>query len=255
MTSISRIRAHNPSPMTLDGTNTYVLRSEDGASALLIDPGPEMPDHRDAFLAEVGSARLAAIVLTHQHADHSEMLGSIDSWAPEVPVHAVLDRFARHVPTVSDGDEVRFGEGASDVVRVVTTPGHTADSISLAYGDVLFSGDTVLGQGTTVVTHPEGSLGDYLASLEKLLALVRSGEVTRIEPAHGPTIDDPAGVLEYYIAHRKERIAQVEAAFAQGARTAEDVRDVVYADVPENVKPAALQIVKAQLEYLGQPVD
>lgn len=248
-----RIQADNPSPMTLDGTNTYVLVSADDTSALLIDPGPELSEHREAFLAAIGDRELRAIVLTHQHADHSEMLGSIDSWAPEVPVHAVLERFARHTAPVEHGDRIAFGSAPEDAVEVVATPGHTADSISLLHGTTLYSGDTVLGRGTTVVTHPEGSLRDYLDSIAALRGLVDDGRVAVIEPAHGPTIEDPAAVLAYYASHRQERIDQVRAALESGASTAEEVRDIVYSDVPDNVRGAALQIVRAQLEYLDHP--
>ncbi len=246
-----RIRADNPSPMTLTGTNTYVLSSRDDRSALLIDPGPELPEHRETILAEVGDRRLAAIVLTHRHADHSEMLGSVEHWAPDVPVHAVLPEFSRLAPPVTDGDLIAFGDDDADAVRVVTTPGHTMDSICLLHDSVLYSGDTVLGEGTTIVTHPEGSLGDYLESLDRLIALLEVGEYSRIEPAHGPTIDHPAEVLGHYRRHRRERISQVRAALEQGARTTTEVCDIVYHDVDPRVRGAAEQIVRAQLSYLG----
>ncbi|GAA3848965.1 MBL fold metallo-hydrolase [Brevibacterium ammoniilyticum] len=246
-----RIRANNPSPMTLTGTNTYVLASRDDSAAVLIDPGPELAEHRENFLAEVGERRLAAIVLTHQHADHSEMLGSIDQWAPDVPVYAVLDRFARHTPPVSDGNRIVFGDDPTDVLEVVATPGHTSDSISLIHDGTLYSGDTILGEGTTIVTYPEGSLGDYLDSLDRLRELCDAGAFTRIEPAHGPTIESPAEVIDHYRSHRRERIAQVQAALDQGARTAAEVCDIVYHDVDPRVRGAAEQIVRAQLAYLG----
>ena len=246
-----RIRANNPSPMTLTGTNTYVLTSRDDTSAVVIDPGPELAEHRQSFLAEVGDRALSAIVLTHQHADHSEMLGSVDQWAPEVPVYAVLERFARHVPTVADGDRISFGPDPVDVIDVVATPGHTMDSISLIHDRVLYSGDTVLGKGTTIVTHPEGSLGDYLESLQRLRTLLDQGAYTRIEPAHGPSIESPAEVLDYYRSHRLERIEQVKEALAKGATTASAVCDIVYSDVDPSVRGAAEQIVRAQLHYLG----
>lgn len=246
-----RITANNPSPMTLEGTNTFVLHSSDDASALLIDPGPELAEHRESFFAAIGQRELSAIVLTHHHADHSEMLGSIESWAPEVPVHAADPRFSRHVAPVGDGASVRFGPRSVDSVDVVATPGHTSDSISLLHDNVLYSGDTVLGRGTTVVTHPEGSIADYLDSLGSLLAMANVGQFGVIEPAHGPVIESPVDTLEYYVEHRQERISQVEAAVAAGATTAEAVADVVYADVPDDVRPAVLQIVQAQLDYLA----
>ncbi|WP_209325517.1 MBL fold metallo-hydrolase [Brevibacterium renqingii] len=251
-----RIRANNPGPMTLTGTNTYVVFSQDDASAVVIDPGPEIAEHREAFLAEVGPRSLRAIVLTHQHADHSEMLGSIGKWAPDVPVYAVLDRFARHTDPVADGDEISFGGAPADVLRVVATPGHTSDSISLIHGGTLYSGDTILGEGTTIVTHPEGSLRDYLHSLDRLRSLLDDEAFAVIEPAHGPRIDDPAKVIDHYRAHRSERIEQVRAALGQGAKTAGEVCDIVYHDVDPSVRPAAEQIVKAQLAYLDAlPAD
>ncbi|MGO2859923.1 MAG: MBL fold metallo-hydrolase [Brevibacterium sp.] len=245
------IRANNPSPMTLTGTNTYVLTSQDDASAVIIDPGPEMAEHRRNFLAEVGDRDLAAIVLTHQHADHSEMLGSVENWAPEAPVYAVLDRFSRHVNPVADGDRITFGNSPTDVLEVIATPGHTMDSISLIHAGALYSGDTILGEGTTIVTHPEGSLGDYLDSLDRLRGLLDDGSFSIIEPAHGPRIDNPAEVIDYYRRHRRERIDQVRGALDEGARTASEVCDIVYHDVDPSVRGAAEQIVKAQLNYLG----
>lgn len=250
--TIRRIRADNPSPMTLSGTNTYVLTSSDDRSALLIDPGPELAEHKANILAEVGERKLAAIILTHQHADHSEMLGSVETWAPGVPVYAVLERFSVGVPPVEDGAVIEFGPSEADRVRVVATPGHTMDSISLIHDNALFSGDTILGEGTTIVTHPEGSLGSYLSSIETLQTLLGEGEFTRIEPAHGPIIDNPAEVLAHYRTHRLERIEQVKAALAQGAQTAAEVCDIVYHDIDSSVRGAAEQIVRAQLHYLGE---
>lgn len=247
-----RIRANNPSPMTLTGTNTYVLGSRGGTRALVIDPGPELAAHREAFLAQVGDRALVGIILTHQHADHSEMLGTVAEWAPDVPVHAVLDRFARLVPPVVDGQEIVFGDDEADRVTVVATPGHTMDSISLLHDGALYSGDTILGEGTTIVTHPEGSLRAYLSSLERLQGLFEAGGYARIEPAHGPTIENPAEVLAHYLSHRRQRIAQVTSALDAGARTAAEVCDIVYHDVDPSVRGAAEQIVRAQLDYLGR---
>ncbi|MCF2589095.1 MBL fold metallo-hydrolase [Brevibacterium sp. UCMA 11752] len=246
-----RIRANNPSPMTLTGTNTYVIASADDTTAVLIDPGPELAQHRENFLAELGDRKLSAIILTHQHADHSEMLGSVERWAPEVPVYAVLEKFGRLAPPVADGDMIAFGTDTADVMEVIATPGHTMDSISLIHDHVLYSGDTVLGEGTTIVTHPEGSLRDYLESLDRLIRLHDNGVFTSIEPAHGPTIESSAEVLTYYRRHRLERIEQVKAALGEGARTASAVCDIVYHDVDPSVRGAAEQIVRAQLNYLG----
>src|SRR5699024_10739714 len=145
-----RIRANNPGPMTLSGTNTYVLTSQDDDAAVVIDPGPESAEHREAFLAEVGHRSLRAIVLTHQHADHSEMLGSVDRWAPEVPVYAALDRFARHADPEAHGDRSTYNVDHADILREASTPGHPSDSISLFHPGALYSGDTILGEGTKI---------------------------------------------------------------------------------------------------------
>jgi len=247
---VELVLADNPSPMTLEGTNSYVLRSRDGASALLLDPGPMLTDHRDALLRTVGSAQLSAIVLTHRHADHSGLLESAGEWAPGVPVHAVDPTFAAGAAPLADGDRIAFGAHEADAVSIVTTPGHTDDSVSVIYGSRLFAGDTVLGRGTTMVSFPDGSLGDYLDSLERLIALEAAGTVTTIAPAHGQQRDDVADLLSHYLSHRRERIDQVREVLASGRTTAEEVAGVVYADVPDSVKPAALQIVRAQLAYI-----
>lgn len=248
------IRADNPSPMTLEGTNSYLLFSADGRGALLLDPGPELPAHREALLGAVAGAgaTLNAIVLSHFHADHSEMLATVDDWAPGVPVYAVRAEFRRQTGGLAQGLEIPFGSAPEDRVTVHLTPGHTRDSICLEWAGTLFSGDTVLGRGTTVVTYPEGTLRGYLHSVDHLLGLSESGQITRIAPAHGPQIDDPRRALEFYRAHRLERLEQVRGALAAGAATPEDVVAAVYVDIAPELRPAALQSVRAQLEYLNE---
>lgn len=248
------IRADNPSPMTLDGTNSYLLFSADGSSALLLDPGPDLEEHQAALLGALreAGARLAAIVLSHFHADHSEMLHDVDEWAPGVPVYAVREEFRRLTGELAQGQEIPFGPGPGDSARVHLTPGHTRDSICLTWDDTLFTGDTVLGRGTTIVTHPEGTLRGYLHSLEHLRTVVASGEASRIAPAHGPGIDEPLRVLEEYQRHRQERLSQVRAALAAGASDADEVVDAVYADVAPELRGAAKQSVQAQLDYLRE---
>lgn len=247
---VDLVLADNPSPMTLDGTNSYILRSQDGASALLLDPGPMLVEHRDALLRTVGSAELTAIVLTHRHGDHSGLLETVGEWAPGVPVHAVDPTFSSGTAPLVDGERIAFGTHDADVLSIVTTPGHTDDSVSAVHGSRLFSGDTVLGRGTTMVSFPDGSLGDYLASLERLTALEAAGGAATIAPAHGEQREDVRDLLAHYLSHRLERINQVRDVLASGRTTAEEVADVVYADVPDSVKPAALQIVRAQLAYI-----
>jgi glyoxylase-like metal-dependent hydrolase (beta-lactamase superfamily II) len=151
---------------------------------------------------------------------------------------------------LSDGEVL---EVAGLQIRVVGTPGHTADSLSflVAADGGLLTGDTVLGRGTTVVAYPDGRLADYLDSLERLAAMAGSGRVERVLPGHGPVLDDPAGALDRYLEHRRQRLAQVAAAVDAGDRTPAAVVARVYADVDRALWPAAELSVRAQLEYLG----
>jgi len=210
------VLADNASPMTLDGTNTWVLREPGGSRSVVVDPGPSSPAHLDAVRAAAGD--VAVVLLTHHHLDHSE---AARAFAESVGCGVrALD------PAYRLGSE---GLGAGDVVavdglevHVVATPGHTADSLSFvlpAEGAVL-TGDTVLGRGTTVVAHPDGQLGAYLDSLDRLHGLAETNEIGTIWPGHGPVIDDALGALDYYIAHRAERLQQVEAAVAACPRQA-----------------------------------
>ena len=244
------VLAPNPSPMTLDGTNTWVIAEPGTSAVVVVDPGPDDEGHLRRVLdaARAGDRQVAQVVLTHGHLDHSagarrfaELSGA--------PVGA-LD------PGLRLGTE---GYGAGDVItaggcelRVVATPGHTADSLSLllpADGGLL-TGDTVLGRGTTVIAG-DGSLGDYLRTLDELRSLADTAALHVLLPGHGPLLTDPAGVLDYYIAHRKERLDQVRAARAAGASTPTEVVAVVYADVDKSLWPAAELSVRAQLDYLN----
>lgn len=260
-----RVTANNPSPMTLDGTNSYIVKSNDLSTVALIDPGPDLASHKQALENAVDCATLTAIVLTHHHADHSEMLGTAHEWAPGVPVYAVDETFAKGAPALTslspEGTVVEFGSHANDRLTLIPTPGHTADSISVLHGNTLFSGDTILGEGTTVIMYPEGSVGQYLDSMQQISDLV-DHSVNVIQPAHGPIIEDPRAVVDYYISHRKDRLSQVtkvvehvgqietDSTGAISQEYAGRVADVVYADVPQKLRPAVLSSVSAQLEYL-----
>lgn len=241
----TRILAPNPGPMTLDGTNTWILREPGGARSIVIDPGPDDAGHLGRVADQAGS--VAVVLLTHGHVDHSE---GARAFAERVhaPVRA-LD------PQHRWGDE---GLGGGDVVgadglevRVVATPGHSADSLCfhLPADDAILTGDTVLGRGTTVVAHPDGRLVDYLDSLRRLRGMADAGLRTLL-PGHGPVLADAAGVLDFYLAHRQERLEQVRAALAAGATSPRDVVETVYADVDRAVWPAAELSVKAQIDYL-----
>jgi glyoxylase-like metal-dependent hydrolase (beta-lactamase superfamily II) len=196
--------------MTLEGTNTWVLAEPGSTDVVVVDPGPLHEPHLRTVLDHVADrgARVALTLLTHGHADHAE---SAPRWREltGAPVRAV----GRGHDDLGAGETVRVG-GLE--LLVVPTPGHTSDSVSflLPAEQVLLTGDTVLGRGTTVVAYPDGDLTSYLASLQRLDRLTRSAAVASIAPGHGPVVPDAARTVEYYLTHRHERLEQVRAAVA-----------------------------------------
>ncbi|MGW7691036.1 MBL fold metallo-hydrolase [Streptomyces asiaticus] len=246
------VLAPNASPMTLDGTNTWIVAEPDSDLAVVIDPGPLDDAHLKEVIAtaERAGRRVAQTLLTHGHPDHAEGAARFAELT-RTSVRA-LD------PALRLGDE---GLELGDVIttgglelRVVPTPGHTADSLSFhlpADGAVL-TGDTVLGRGTTVVAHPDGRLGDYLDSLRRLRSLTVDDGVDTVLPGHGPVLNDARGAVEYYLAHRANRLAQVETAVEDGYGTPSEVVAHVYADVDRSLWPAAELSVRAQLDYLRE---
>ena len=244
-----RVLAPNPGPMTLDGTNTWILRTP-GGPALVVDPGPLDVGHLERVL-ETADGPVAGVLLTHGHADHSEGAAWFASHAG-CGVRA-LDPAHRLGPEgLADGDVVSAGDLRVDILG---TPGHTSDSLSFWLPDEssLLTGDTVLGRGTSVVAHPDGSLGAYLGSLRRLHALAADVGVDTVLPGHGPVIADALAVLSYYLRHRAERLDQVRDAVAAGATTPREVVERVYADVDPILWPAAELSVRAQLDYLATP--
>jgi glyoxylase-like metal-dependent hydrolase (beta-lactamase superfamily II) len=251
------VLAPNPSPMTLDGTNTWVLRAPGSDRSVVVDPGPPDPEHLDAVAATAGD--VAVVLLTHHHLDHSE---AARSFAERMGcgVRALDPALRLGTEGLAEGDVVAVGDLE---VHVVATPGHTADSLSFVVPSerTVLTGDTVLGRGTTVVAHPDGQLGAYLASLDRLHALAEAHEIETVWPGHGPVIEQALPVLEHYRAHRRERLDQVREALralrAEGTAYDESmprrVVEVVYTDVDEILWPAAELSVRAQLAYLGRP--
>ena len=244
------VRASNPGPMTLDGTNTWLVGSPDTGPVVVVDPGPLVPAHLDAVVAAAPGG-ISTVLLTHRHLDHAESATTLA--AREGCGVRAADPALRLGPGgLADGDELAV---AGATLTVVNTPGHTSDSVSLAVAGEdgvvrLLTGDMVLGRGTTVITSPDGDLAAYLESLARLRALVTERGVVEILPGHGPVVADPAGWLRYYHEHRIERLDQVRSALAAGARTPSEVAAVVYADVDRRLWPAAEQSVRAQLDYL-----
>jgi glyoxylase-like metal-dependent hydrolase (beta-lactamase superfamily II) len=246
-TSAECVLAPNADLMTLDGTNTWVLRS--GEQSVVVDPGPSDPGHLDRVAAAAGDVR--AVLLTHHHIDHSE---AARAFAERVGCGVrALD------PAYQLGEE---GLGAGDVVavgdleiRVVATPGHTSDSLSFVVPAerAVLTGDTVLGRGTTVVAHPDGQLGAYLSSLDRLHALAEANEIATIWPGHGPVLDNALAALDYYIAHRHQRLDQVRSALLVLGPDASPraVVEHVYTDVDPILWGAAELSVRAQLAYLS----
>ncbi|WP_371578348.1 MBL fold metallo-hydrolase [Streptomyces sp. NBC_01314] len=245
------VLAPNASVMTLDGTNTWIVSEPDSELAVVIDPGPLDDVHLRNVVdtAERAGKRVALTLLTHGHPDHAEGAARFAELT-RTNVRA-LD------PALRLGDE---GLGAGDVIsvgglelRVVPAPGHTADSLCfhLPADRAVLTGDTVLGRGTTVVAHPDGRLGDYLDSLRRLRSLAVDDGVHTVLPGHGPVLEDAQGVVEFYLAHRAHRLAQVETAVENGYRTPGEVVAHVYADVDRSLWPAAELSVQAQLEYLA----
>jgi glyoxylase-like metal-dependent hydrolase (beta-lactamase superfamily II) len=238
--------------MTLDGTNTWLLHAPGSSRAVVIDPGPDDEAHLSSVLrvaAERG-VRVVSTLLTHGHPDHSagarrfaELAGS--------EVRALDPAHCHGGEGLADGEVIEV-DGLR--IDVLATPGHTADSLSFLLPQLraLLTGDTVLGRGTAVVAHPEGRLGEYLASLTRLSQLCDTAKVELLLPGHGPTLEQPIDVLQGYLSHRQARLEQVRQALAAGARTAQDVVELVYADIAPVLRPAAELSVRAQLSYLEQ---
>jgi glyoxylase-like metal-dependent hydrolase (beta-lactamase superfamily II) len=245
------VLAPNAGPMTLDGTNTWVLHEPGSTRAIVVDPGPDDERHLAAVLDVVHTrgAQVAVALLTHRHNDHS---GGIRRFAELAgcPVRAFDPAYRLGDEGLADGDVVEVG-GLE--VQVVETPGHTTDSVSLTLPaeSALLTGDTVLGRGTAVVAHPDGTLAPYLASLERLRTLAAATGVQQILPGHGPVRGDVVTLLDGYLAHRAERLVQVRKAVTAGARTPRDIVERVYAAIDPALWPAAEQSVRAQLDYLA----
>jgi len=216
---VRRVRAPNPSPLTLDGTNTYVV------GRWVVDPGPDDPGHLEAVRAAAPEG-IEAAVLTHGHGDHADGAPALD-----VPIHRPGD-----------------GETAGPF-RAIATPGHSPDSVSLVLEErVCFTGDTVLGSGSVFIAPGEGSLSSYLDSLRRL----RSLPLEALAPGHGPYVWDPAAKLDEYISHRLEREQRLVDALDAGLRTQDELLDSAWSDAPAELRYFAGLSLASHLEKLEE---
>ena len=242
---VARVLAPNPSPLTLEGTNTFVVAEPEARTAVVIDPGPADDGHALRVVRACAGREVELVLLTHTHADHAE---GARTFADRVgaPLAALAPGWATPgAPDLASGAPLAV---AGLELRPLPTPGHAADHccFELAADRAVFTGDHVLGRGTTVVEWPGGDMSAYLASLELLLEL----RPERLYPGHGPLVPDAVARVEGYLAHRLDREAQVLAALAAGDRTPAEVVARVYAAVDPALHPAAELSVRAHLAKL-----
>jgi glyoxylase-like metal-dependent hydrolase (beta-lactamase superfamily II) len=234
---VALIRAANPGPLTLSGTNTWVVGRD---PCWIVDPGPLLDDHVAAILAEAqrrGGA--GGLALTHDHPDHAEAATEVAARAGGVPIAA--SRF--------DGATLRIGDGdRAGPLRAIAVPGHAPDHLCLAFGAVCCTGDAVLGEGSVFIAPDPGALRGYLDGLHRL----REAGFVRLLPGHGPPIDDPAAKLDEYVRHRLDRERRLIAGLDAGGRTIHELLDVAWDDIPPALRPVAAITLAAHLDKLDE---
>ena len=232
----------NPGLLTLEGTNTWVLQGPGSDELVIVDPGPDDDAHVER-IAALGKVTL--VLISHKHGDHTDAIDKLVD-RTGATVRAVGSGFLRGLGgPLTDGEVI---DAAGLTIKVMATPGHTADSLSFLVEDAVLTADTVLGRGTTVIDNEDGSLRDYLESLRRLHGL---GSLT-VLPGHGPDLADLADVTAMYLRHREERLEQVRGALRElgDDATARQIVEHVYTDVDEELWPHAEWSVQAQLDYL-----
>lgn len=265
--AVRRIVANNSGPFTFKGTNTYIIGRGEVA---IIDPGPELSTHREALLTALGNERITHIFLTHTHLDHSSGIATLQDLTGAITLgfdpqkthkrtnnrgrididskpnrQEFIDRNFKPDKTLQDGEKV---EGLNWQLEAIHTPGHAPDHLCFAFpqDNALFSGDQIMAWNTSVIAPPEGHMGDYVCSLEKLLD--RKEEV--FFPGHGGRITSPRRVVRAYIMHRLWREAAIFNGIKQGLHTIPELTNLVYADVDDKLLNACRLSVQAHLEYL-----
>jgi glyoxylase-like metal-dependent hydrolase (beta-lactamase superfamily II) len=229
------LRADNPGPFTLTGTNSWIVGER---LAWLVDPGPALPEHVEAIVTELQRrGGLGGIALTHDHDDHDAAVPAIRSAFPDAPLAAARGEVD---VTLADGDHI-------GPLEAVATPGHAPDHLAYVAGRACLTGDAVLGQGSVFIAPDHDALAGYLEGLGKLARR----DLAVLCPGHGPPVTDPQAKLEEYIAHRRERERRLLAALDGGARTVGEMLDAAWGDVPEPLRPAAAVTLAAHLDKLA----
>jgi glyoxylase-like metal-dependent hydrolase (beta-lactamase superfamily II) len=249
---VGRLLARNPSPFTYFGTQTYLVGEDE---LVVIDPGPDLPEHVDAIVTALDGRNLAAIACTHTHRDHSpasralkEATGApIVGCAPLVlesigpRADASFDKLYAPDQILGDGEAIEF-EGGKRLVAVAT-PGHTSNHLCFAYGDALFTGDHVMGWSTTVVVPPDGDMRAYMQSLD----LLRQRGDRIYYPAHGPAVTKPSQLIRGMVGHRMQRERQILRLVGEQPRDIHDIVANAYPGLDQRLVPAAGGSVLAHL--------
>lgn len=262
-----RITQDNPSGMTLSGTNTYVIAAPGADTAVVVDPGyaSGADAHAEAVAEALGERTVELMLITHHHMDHT---GAIDTFNKRfnAPVRAVQQQWTYDAAPLVVGEVIH---AAGTQIRVVGTPGHTSDSVSFFLpedtdvphpGGTVLTGDTILGEGTTMLDYPDGTLDDYLTSLDTLAALEGAGRQVAVLPAHGPTLASVARTAEEYRAHRLERVEQLRELIQDvppiitpvdwESVLVHDLSMQLYPKLPDMVRGPAKKTLAATLDYL-----